>query len=76
MFFFGILNKNRFTEFASSLFDVETVTPEKYVRIYGSDPESIERVRVVPPNLGEGDFGKILIKRRKSAFEKSRNFSR
>jgi len=43
--------------------DTQAVTPAEYIRIYREDRESIESSRVVPPRLGEKNFGVIIIKR-------------
>ncbi len=39
----------------------QTVTPEEYLRILGQRRDEILSVRIIPPRLGNKDFGKILI---------------
>ena len=42
----------------------EVVTPSEYVRIFKEDRDRIESARVVPPRLGDDNFGVIVIKRK------------
>jgi hypothetical protein len=42
----------------------EIVDPEEFIRIFNEERESIERVEVIPPKLGDGGFGRIRVVRK------------
>ena len=44
----------------------ELVEPEEFIRIFNEERESIARVEVVPPKLGESGFGKFRVVRKYS----------
>jgi hypothetical protein len=44
----------------------ELVEPGEFIRIFNEERESIARVEIVPPRLGESGFGKIRVVRKYS----------
>lgn len=62
MFFFGDRPRKRISpEIPMMPMRFQTVTPEEYLRILGQRRDEILSVRIIPPRLGNKDFGKILI---------------
>lgn len=41
--------------------DSEELSPENYLKLLQSDENNIESVEIVPPKLGEHNFGKIKV---------------
>ena len=42
----------------------ETLTPEQFLELYVKGLVDVKRVKVIPPRLGRGGFGKIIIRRK------------
>lgn len=42
-------------------FDSETISPEKYLNLSENEKLNISQVKIVPPQLGQKDFGKIQV---------------
>jgi hypothetical protein len=42
-------------------FDSETISPEKYLKLSENEKMNISQAKIVPPQLGQKDFGKIQI---------------
>ncbi len=69
MFFFGDRPRKRVSpEIPMMPMRFQTVTPEEYLQIVNERRDEILSVRIVPPNLGNRDFGKILIEWKNPVF--------
>ena len=39
----------------------EVLSPEQFVVMYNHAPNTIKSVRIVPPQMGDADFGRIVV---------------
>lgn len=37
------------------------VTPERFIEMYNSDPDSVKNAQILPPEIGSNDFGRFII---------------
>jgi hypothetical protein len=67
MFFWTLWNRaNRTVNLEPNY--VEVVTPERLIRMYESERDNIESVRVLPGKLGDRDFGGFVVRRRRPIY--------
>lgn len=62
MFFWNNLGwDNTRREIPLSPLRFQVVTPEEFVKIYNENSSNILSVKILPPKIGNNDFGRILI---------------
>lgn len=49
-------------------FYTEEVTPDEYLRIFHDERDKIDSAQIVPPQLGQSGFGRILIIKKTPVF--------
>lgn len=42
-------------------FNKEIISPEEYLKLTDADKTNIESCKIIPPNLGDNNFGKIEV---------------
>ena len=56
--------QRRFRAWSHASFErTELLSPEQFVRLYRTDRDTIKSAEVAPPQVGDPDFGRIVIVR-------------